>query len=94
MISFDVTKEQLVVINKIAKRAMRELDMDGLTVNMDLCACISQGNPLRLNDLLNADAFNFAHDIIGIYNHINRDMGVLEDFFLPRFTQSTNVPHP
>lgn len=42
---------------------------------------------LRLEDLLNADDFNFAHDISGIVNNIQRDSFPATDFglFVPRF---------
>lgn len=43
---------------------------------------------LRLDDWLEADNFNFAHDFIGIRNHINRNNGFpAKDFgfFVPRF---------
>ena len=34
---------------------------------------------------LAADDADFAHDVGGIQNHINRDTGELEDCFVPRF---------
>lgn len=42
---------------------------------------------LRLDDWLNADGFNFAHDIYGIMNNINRSTFPATDFglFVPRF---------
>lgn len=40
---------------------------------------------LRLNDWLNADAFNFAHDFIEIQNHIDRVNKTFDNRFLPRF---------
>lgn len=40
---------------------------------------------MRLTDWLNADDFNFAHDFIGIQNHINRLVPCFDNTFLPRF---------
>jgi len=43
---------------------------------------------LRLDDWMEADNFNFAHDFIGIRNNINRENGFpATDFglFIPRF---------
>ena len=42
---------------------------------------------LRLDDWLKADAFNFAHDLYGIMNNINRTEFPATDFglFVPRF---------
>lgn len=59
---------------------------DALTADMDLSA-VYVHCPLRLDNLLAADQFNFAHDLGGIRRHINRKTGKLGDFFLPRFAQ-------
>ncbi len=40
---------------------------------------------LRLNDWLNADDFNFAHDFVGIQNHIDRETKSFDNRFVPRF---------
>lgn len=44
---------------------------------------------LRLNDWMNADDFNFAHDFCGIQNNIVRDSFPATDFglFIPRFAE-------
>ena len=41
--------------------------------------------PLDLQRLLEADDFNFLHDILGIQRHIDTSTGELRDFFVPRF---------
>ena len=43
---------------------------------------------LRLDDLLQADILNFAHDIYGIMNNINRSTFPATDFglFVPRYS--------
>ena len=86
------TKEEVIIISKIANRAVKEyaeagVKLSHLNTMMDIAACHSNGCPLRLQELLEADSFSFAHDITGIYNHINRETGELEDCFLPRFSQ-------
>jgi Family of unknown function (DUF6874) len=44
--------------------------------------------PLRLGEMLQArDTFDFAHDIIGIRNHIDVSTGTMRDHFLPRFSR-------
>jgi hypothetical protein len=93
MVKFDVTPAERAVILKIAERAERELYADGkikqtrMDTPMDISATIAQGCPLRLDELLAADAFNFAHDVLGIRRHINRQTGQLENCFLPRFAR-------
>ena len=54
---------------------------------MDIAACHSHGNPLRLEDLAQADDFNLAHDVFGITRYLDRDTGKLTDCFRPRFSQ-------
>ncbi len=56
-----------------------ELEMDLTAVHLNICK-------LRLDELLNADEFNFAHDILGIRRHLNRQTCELERCFIPRFT--------
>lgn len=92
-ISFNVTPEESALIERIAERAQTEIfdkynvQQDQLDTIMDLSATIAQGCPLRLEELLNADSFNFAHDLTGIRRHINRETGHLENCFLPRFAK-------
>ena len=56
-----------------------------ITILMDLEA-VHNRNPLSLQEFLDADNFNFAHDITGILLNMNRDTGKLKNRFLPRFT--------
>lgn len=89
--SFNVSRAEREIILKIADRAApmfrdAKVKQTKLDTIMDLSACVANGNPLRLEELLKADDFNFAHDVFGIYRHINRDTGKLENCFLPRFT--------
>ena len=90
MVKWKVSKRDAGLINQIVKRAVREfpkVKFSKLDVNMDITATHANGNPLRLKDWLEADKFNFGHDLFGIKDHINRETGKLMDCFLPRFSQ-------
>jgi hypothetical protein len=93
MVNFDTTHRELRIIFAIAKRAMgltiaRENDpYTASDVAMDVTAVHCNGNPLRLESLRDADDFNFAHDILGIRRHLNRETGKLDNGFTPRFTR-------
>jgi hypothetical protein len=74
----------------IADRALKTLTAAGIsTTKLDCFMDIRYVNevcPLRLCEMLDADDFNFAHDIFGIYSHFNRETKRLENGFLPRFS--------
>lgn len=40
--------------------------------------------PLELGLLLSAGNGDFAHDVFGIFKHLDREAGILRDCFLPR----------
>lgn len=91
-LSWDVSGAELGVIAEIAHRAAamkvcRELGYDFKWAMMDLQATHANGTPLRLDDLLKADDFNFSHDILGIRRHLDRKTGKLGGFFSPRFSR-------
>jgi hypothetical protein len=82
-------------ISKIAQRALHLFEEAGirrdyLSVSMDI-ETVHEQIGLRLDDLLHADDANFAHDVFGIFRHLNRDTKQLEDFFLPRFAVDQNA---
>jgi hypothetical protein len=87
-VSFDVCPGDSHLIGLIVQRAMSEgsKGIDRLALEMDITACHANGNKLRLMALLNADSFNFWHDVGGIARHLNRETGQLEDCFSPRFS--------
>ena len=60
----------------------------GCSLGGGLCQLCEISFDLRLNDLLNADDSNFAHDICGIQKNINRETREIENFFVPRFASS------
>ena len=84
-------KEKFMTYVKIAQRAegMYLYSGERVTFLMDLESADETFN-LRLDDLLNADDFNFAHDIVGIVSNINRSEFPSKDFgfFVPRFAQN------
>lgn len=63
--------------------ALIEMD-DRLSLMMDLDVANKQFN-LRLTELLEADNFNFTHDILGIQNNIDRKTKTFINCFVPRF---------
>jgi hypothetical protein len=91
-LSFSVSPAERATIKKIVNRTLAmQREHTGkcdepLHVEMDITACHASGNPLRLDDLLAADDFNFAHDVFGIARHLNRETGELQNFFSPRFS--------
>ena len=89
--SFEVgSKQDALTIIEIAKRASKMAAKLGVTysvldADMDITACHVNGCPLKLQELLGAPDFDFAHDAFGIYRHIDRETGKLGDCFLPRY---------
>jgi len=95
LIDFDATAEDAALIEQIVdrhealfQRLFPAQPFDRLSASMDLTATHLNGCPLRLKDLLEADDFNFAHDVGGIARHIDRSTGQLTRCFLPRFFDS------
>lgn len=85
MIQFDTTKEESELIDKIVDRAVNmESSIDRLSLNMDLSATHANGCQLDFAKLLAFDDFNFAHDVGGIMQHLDRSDGHLKLCFLPR----------
>lgn len=84
-------KDKFMTYVKIAQRAegMDLYNGERMTFLMDLESADKAFN-LRLEDLLNADDFNFAHDIVGIVNNVNRKEFPSTDFglFVPRFANN------
>lgn len=81
--------EELRLIEKIVNRGWGKMKRNyrtRLDMIMDLDAA-NKNCPLKLQELLDTDDFNFYHDIIGIGRYMNRDTGKLEDCFLPRFAK-------
>ncbi len=81
-----MNKDKFELYLKIAKRAeeMKIVMFDRMSLMMDL-ECADNEFNLRLEEFLNADNFNFSHDICGIQNNLNRQTKEFENFFVPRF---------
>lgn len=96
-LSFKASREDVRLIAKIVDRGMvkaseygrTDITSDRQSIHMDITACHCSGNPLRLQDMLDADDFNFAHDFFGINRHIDRETGEMMNHFVPRFTVRT-----
>jgi hypothetical protein len=91
MISFKVSKEDAKLITRIAQRAANAakdvaIDYPFMDAHMDITACHANGNMLDLQRLIDADDFNFNHDVFGIRRHLNRETGKMMNCFVPRFT--------
>ena len=90
-VSFKVSDADAEIISQIVKRGwaidwLRASYADKLSMRMDVMAVHANGNRLRLADLLAADDFNFAHDMSGICNCLDRNTGKLTRNFRPRFS--------
>lgn len=83
-----MNKERNVLYLKIAQRAAKQgYIKDRLQFLMDLESADRKFN-LRLEELLNSNEINFAHDINGIEKYIVRNDFPATDFgeFVPRYT--------
>lgn len=81
-----LSQEDRVLISKIAKRASIEFGLPAISTALDLTIVHANCVPLLLQEMLDDQTDNFAHDIYGIRGHLNRETGKLENFFEPRFT--------
>lgn len=81
--------EKTRLIMKIVDRGWEKMKSnyrDKLSMTMDIDAT-NENYPLKLQELLEAEDFNFYHDLIGIGNNLNRKTKKLENCFLPRYTK-------
>lgn len=82
-----LTPAERIWMDAIIDRAKKELsDVDPLSLEMDLSA-VHATVPLDLERLKNFPSFDFAHDIYGIRNCLDRGTGKLERRFSPRCTK-------
>ena len=87
-IKWNSTKEEKVLIGKIANRAIEMgLNNDRLEVMMDITAVHLNDCKLDLKRLLDADDFSFAHDVTGIRGRVDVNTGKLTRKFLPKFAK-------
>ena len=90
--NWEATSEEHILQSKIGERASAlakavGIEYKQITAMMDVGACHSNGNPLRLADLLESDDANFAHDVFGIRANIDRTTGKLMNCFVPRYSE-------
>jgi hypothetical protein len=91
MVKFQASRAEMDAIIKITERAEKLARKAGvepplrMNMVMDIEAAHSNGCPLKLNELLAAEDFDFTHDVWGIMRHIDRDSGTLRDCFVPRY---------
>ncbi|MXW45225.1 MAG: hypothetical protein F4109_05600 [Gammaproteobacteria bacterium] len=88
MIEWNKMKEEDVrVVQQIVQRAQEmRPEVDATVLGMDLNAA-QITTPMDLQALLEADDYQFAHDVFGVHRHINRLTGEVEHF-VPRFAIS------
>lgn len=82
-------KERFMMYVKIAERAedMEIYHGERFSLLMDIENADKAFN-LRLEEWLKADNFNFAHDIVGIVNNIDRRNPSDFGLFVPRFASN------
>lgn len=90
-INFKVRRDEMEIIDRIANRALNiaiglRIPHKKQDFAMDITCVHANGNPLRLRELLEADEFNFTHDVFGIRRHLDRETGELCDYFRPRYS--------
>lgn len=81
-------RNEMETISKIVERAdkLNLLCDDRISLMMDLDVSNKEFD-LRVNELLEADDFNFSHDICGIQNNIDRTTKTFINCFVPRFAR-------
>ena len=85
--NWNISKADAKVVSEIAARAHGlNPEYPLIDAEMDITAVHCNGNPLKLRELAGADQFNFAHDVFGIANKIDRSTGKLANFFSPRYS--------
>jgi hypothetical protein len=90
VLNWTAPKDEFLTIGAITKRALKLMPnsgLDPLNLNMDITATHLNGCPLKLKELLEAPEFDFAHDVLGITSHIDRETGKLLHCFLPRYSK-------
>ena len=84
-----LAKQDFEFIHKLAKRAAtKPFSRDFMTVCLDLehCNCV-----LDWQRLLDADDFNFIHDISGINHCLDHETGEFKNCFIPRMAKRSTV---
>ncbi|MGD1832522.1 MAG: hypothetical protein ACPKOP_04165 [Sphaerochaetaceae bacterium] len=84
-INFMRSTDEANLIRKIVRRTVLEgaYYEDRLTMEMDITSVHLNGCPLDLEQFLDCSSNDFAHDIFGIENNIDRETGHLNNNFIP-----------
>lgn len=85
--NFKLTKEEAEIVSRIAARA-KKVWPERTTQDFFMDLSVVHNNiGLRLEDLSDADDFNFIHDVGGIGTYLDRQTGKLTNHFVPRFAR-------
>ena len=79
-------RETAAIGGQIVRRvrdAFANAKIDAISLSMDLTVCHNMGH-VDLATLRDAPRGDFAHDILGIHQHLDRDTGEMKDCFVPR----------
>lgn len=87
MINWKTNDKDFDLLVLLARRASSELHFDYRTTLMDVQACYGNGNSLDLASLVKAAPGDFAHDVAGIWQNIDRETGKLLNCFAPRYSE-------
>lgn len=83
-------KRENKLIHQISERFWGLAERQGmpavelLDIILSISTCHRWACPLDLGKLLQADDFNFMHDVLGIIRHLDPETRTLKNFFLPR----------
>lgn len=86
-----MSKEDVPIVDGIVDRYIQHMKELGakvigskIDIFMDVTATHLNGCPLKLEELLKADNFDFMHDVTGILLNLDRKTGKLRNCFNPR----------
>ena len=79
------------IVDRGWEGGMKEKYPDKLNMMMDIDTA-DRDCPLKLQELLDAEDFDFYHDIVGIHNNLNRKTKKLENCFVPRYAKGNKEP--
>lgn len=79
----DAQNERIATVIRRLREAMPALRFDAMRITCDLSVCQNTGT-LDLARLAKANIGEVAHDVGGIWSHLDRGTGELRDGFVPR----------
>lgn len=95
-ISFDVYKEDQVLIDRVVDRFIAQYDPGVMEdyrtdIMMSITACHANGCPLDLEKLSISPCPVLCHDVWGIHQHLNHETGGLVGNFWPKTATRTRL---